>query len=64
MAQLISYTKVNGGIASDHPYNAEVQTQDDIEEHRRKVLLEVNKGNHNYNVYFGVRKDQGSLLMP
>jgi len=64
MAQLLSYTLANGRKANNYPYHAEVVTQKEIEQHRNDIKRKVNVGGHNYEVFFSIRKDQGSFLHP
>lgn len=64
MAELISYTIVNGGQAQDYPYKAVVQTQQQISEHRERLYVTLNKSKKDYSIRFGIRKEQGSRLHP
>lgn len=64
MAELIRYCVINGGQAQDYPYQATVNTQSDIEEHRENLYVTLNKSKSEYSIYFGIRKEQGSRLSP
>ena len=64
MAKLISYTVANGGQAVDYPYQAEVRTQQEIEQHRKLLHESLNKPKEDYSIFFGIRKEQGSRLTP
>jgi len=64
MAEIISYTVANGGQAQDYPYQATVSTQKEIEDHRKLLHESLNKPKDDYNIFFGIRKEQGSRLTP
>ena len=64
MAELIRYTVANGGQANDYPYQAEVKTQLEIEQHRQMLHESLNKPKEEYNIFFGIRKEQNSRLHP
>ena len=58
MAEIIGYTMINGKVYHNHEYKAEVQTQEDIEEHRRRLAMD------GFDIFFSIRQPIGSKLHP
>ena len=49
MAEIIGYTMINGKVYHNHEYKAEVQTQEDIEDHRRRLAMD------GFDIFFSIK---------
>lgn len=59
-SHLFGYTVANGVKASDYPYDAEVETQEEIDKKKESLMVE----HENSKVWFKIKTHKGSKLQP
>ena len=61
MAEITAYTIVNGTKSDQYKYIAEVNSQREIEEHRKELMKKHNYKTGDYNICFYLKIPQGQV---